>query len=84
MNTRLSGFKDRLKDLQDCLGVLNDIVVRQKLPLKIAVGSERTKWRALTFSAGAAFGREQTEIEPLLKAAAKAARKFAHAKGFWT
>src|SRR5450830_863287 len=45
MNARLSGFKDRLKDLQDCLGVLNDIVVRQKLALKIAVGSERTKWR---------------------------------------
>ncbi|QDM25673.1 CHAD domain-containing protein [Tardiphaga sp. vice304] len=84
MNAHLSGFKDRLKDLQDCLGVLNDIVVRQKLAPKIAVGSERTKRRARTLSAGAAFGREQTEIEPLLKAAAKAARKFAHAKRFWT
>lgn len=84
MNVRLINFEERLKDLQNCLGVLNDVVVRQQLAPRIVVGSVRTKRGVRAPSAGAALGREQTEIEPLLKAAAKAARRFAHTKGFWS
>lgn len=84
MNVRLTNFEECLKDLQNCLGVLNDVVVRQKLAPTIVVGSVRTKRGVRAPSAGAALGREQTEIEPLLKAAAKAARRFAHTKGFWS
>ena len=82
---RLTGFKARLTDLQDCLGALNDIKVHQNLAPKLAPGKPRGKApRAQTFAAGIVYGREQSEIEPLLHAADKDARKFLHARPFWT
>ena len=81
---RLSGFKNPLKELQDSLGALNDIAVHQKLATKFATGYAPGKRRARSFAAGVVSGREQSEIEPLLKAAAKATRKFEHARPFWT
>jgi inorganic triphosphatase YgiF len=82
---RLAGFKARLTDLQDCLGALNDIKVHQNLAPKLATGKPRAKApRAQTFAAGVVYGREQSEIEPLLNAADKDARKFLHARPFWT
>jgi triphosphatase len=82
---RLTGFKARLTDLQDCLGALNDIKVHQNLAPKLAPGKPRAKApRAQTFAAGVVYGREQSEIEPLLNAADKDARKFLHARPFWT
>jgi inorganic triphosphatase YgiF len=82
---RLTGFKARLTDLQDCLGALNDIKVHQNLAAKLAPGKPRAKApRAQTFAAGVVYGREQSEIEPLLNAADKDARKFLHARPFWT
>ena len=82
---RLPSFKARLTDLQDCLGALNDIKVHQKLAPKPAAGKPSAKAaRAQAFAIGVASGREQSEIEPLLKAADKDARKFLHARPFWT
>jgi inorganic triphosphatase YgiF len=82
---RLAIFKARLTDLQDCLGALNDIKVHQNLAPKLAPGKLRAKApRAQTFAAGVVYGREQSEIEPLLNAADKDARKFLHARPFWT
>jgi inorganic triphosphatase YgiF len=82
---RLPSFKARLTDLQDCLGALNDIKVHQKLAPKPAAGKPRSKAaRAKAFAIGVVSGREQSEIEPLLKAADKDARKFLHARPFWT
>ena len=83
MKKRFSGFKNRLKELQDS-GALNDIAVHQKLATKLATGDAPGKRRARAFAACVVSGREQSEIEPLLKAAAKATRKFAHARPFWT
>jgi hypothetical protein len=40
--------------------------------------------RAQAFAIGVVSGREQSEIEPLLNAADKDARKFLHARPFWT
>jgi triphosphatase len=80
---RFSVFKDRLKALQDHLGALNDIAVQQKLATKVATGAEGTKPRARAFAAGVASGREQREIEPLLKAAAQDALKFSRVRPFW-
>ena len=82
---RLPSFKARLTDLQDCLGALNDIKVHQKLAPKPAAGKPRAKAaRAQAFAIGVVSGREQSEIEPLLNAAEKDARKFLHALPFWT
>ena len=82
---RLTGFKARLTDLQDCLGALNDIKVHQNLAPKLAPGKPRGKApRAQAFAIGVVSGREQSGIEPLLNAAEKDARKFLHALPFWT
>jgi inorganic triphosphatase YgiF len=82
---RLPSFKARLTDLQDCLGALNDIKVHQKLAPKPAAGKPGAKAaRAQAFAIGVVSGREQSEIEPLLNAADKDARKFLHARPFWT
>jgi triphosphatase len=74
-------FEGHLKDLQDGLGALNDIAVHQQMATKL-VG--RNKNPAPAFVAGVVSGREQSEIEPLLKGAHAAARKFDHARRFWS
>jgi len=81
---RLSGFKACLTDLQDHLGALNDIAVHQKLGPKLVAGKSNTKVRARAFAARIVSGREQSEIEPLLKAADIDAQKFARIQPFWT
>ena len=68
---RLSRFKECLKDLQDRLGVLNDISVHQKLAFKLATERSHAKKCARAFAAGIATGSEQSEIEALLAAAGK-------------
>ena len=80
----LSRFKVRLDDLQDLLGALNDIEVHQKLAPKLAAGKAHTNGRARAFAVGIVSGREQSEIKPLLGAAERGARKFAHIRPFWT
>ena len=80
---RVSGFKACLTDLQDHLGALTDITVHQKLAPKLAAGTSQTKARELAFAAGVVSGREQSEVEPLLDAADKDARKFARLRPFW-
>ena len=78
---RLSRFKGCLKNLQDCLGALNDISVHQKLASKLAT---KPSHRARAFAAGIATGNEQSEIKPLLAAADEHAAKFAHIRPYWT
>jgi CHAD domain-containing protein len=80
---RLPSFKACLTDLQGCLGALNDIKVHQNLAPQLAPGKPRAK-APRAFAAGIVYGREQSEIEPLLNAADKDARKFLHARPFWT
>ena len=80
---RLSTFQGRLKDLQEHLGALNDIQVHQKLVPKLALGNSQAKTGQRVFSAGVVSGRELSEIEPLLSAAAIDARKFAKVRPFW-
>jgi hypothetical protein len=81
---RLSRFKDRLKDLQDCLGALNDISVHQKLASKLATRRSHARNRARAFAAGIVTGSEQSEIKPLLAAADEHAAKFANIRPYWT
>jgi triphosphatase len=81
---RLSGFEARLADLQDRLGALNDIAVHKKLAPKLVAGKPNAKVRVRAFAAGIVSGHERSEIEPLIKAANKEARKFARLRPFWT
>ena len=81
---RLSRFKGRLKDLQDCLGALNDISVHQKLASKLATRRAHNANRARAFAAGIVTGREQSEIKPILVVATAHAAKFAHIRPYWT
>ena len=83
MRRRLSRFKDRLEDLQDCLGALNDISVHQKLASKLATRRSYAN-RARAFAAGIVTGSEQSEIKPLLAAADEHAAKFAQIRPYWT
>jgi inorganic triphosphatase YgiF len=79
----LSRYKDCLESLQDSLGALNDIAVHHKMVTKLGTDSEETKSRVVAFAAGVVVGNERCEIEPLLDAAGKAARKLRRAKEFW-
>jgi len=81
---RLAGFKACLTDLQDHLGALNDINVHQKLAAKLVAGKPNTKVRARAFAARIVSDHEQSEVEPLLSAADKDARRFARIRPFWT
>jgi CHAD domain-containing protein len=81
---RLSGFEARLADLQDHLGVLNDVAVHKKLAPKLVAGKPNAKIRARAFAASIVSGHEESEIEPLIKAANKEAQKFARIRPFWT
>ena len=79
----LSRYKDCLESLQDNLGALNDIAVHHKMVTKLGTDSEETKSRTVAFAAGVVVGSERCEIEPLLDAAGKAARKLRRVKEFW-
>ncbi len=80
---RLASFKACLMGLEDSLGALNDITIHQKLAPQLAAGNPQIKAGARAFAAGFVSGREQSEIEPLLKAADKDAQKFARIPPFW-
>ena len=81
---RLSRFKGCLKDLQDCLGALNDISVHQKLASKFATRRSDAKNRTRAFAAGIVTGSERSEIKPLLAVADERAAKFANIRPYWT
>jgi triphosphatase len=78
---RLRGFERQLKALQDCLGALNDIAVHQKLASDLV--GEKGRRRERAFAIGLVSGREQSRIDPLRKAAVKAADRFVQARPFW-
>ena len=69
MKRHLKRFKDCLSDLQDNLGALNDICVHQKLATTLVSGRKPRRRPARDFAVGVISGREQSEIQPLLKAA---------------
>jgi CHAD domain-containing protein len=74
-----------LKELQDCLGALNDIVAHEELTARIAeeAASAGEPRRQLPFIAGIALGQEKSRIDPLLRTGLDQHRKFVKAKPFW-
>src|SRR3954447_7115229 len=80
----LSRYKKHLTDLQDNLGVLNDIAVHQKLAAKLAAGSGGPKPELVSFAAGMIAGCERSEVRPLLAEVRKTAHRLRQAKSFWS
>jgi inorganic triphosphatase YgiF len=80
----LSRYKKHLKDLQDNLGVLNDIAVHQKLAAKLAAGSGGPKPELVSFAAGMIAGCERSEVRPILAEVTKTAHRLRQAEKFWT
>jgi inorganic triphosphatase YgiF len=79
------GFLAVLKDLQDCLGDLNDIAVHEKLTTGIAkasAGRSGSPSRRV-FAAGLLTGHEEARFKPLLTAAEHAYREFVEIKPYW-
>ena len=76
-----------LKDLQDALGGLNDIAVREQLASHIALSarikSNTLQARHRAFAAGVIFGAQEAHMAELLDAAEKAYARFLKVKPFW-
>jgi inorganic triphosphatase YgiF len=79
----LSRYKKHLKDLQDNLGMLNDIAVHQKLAAKLAAGSGGPKPELVSFAAGMIAGCERSEIPPILAEVTKTAHRLRRTRRFW-
>lgn len=84
MKRHLKRFNKCLSELQDDLGALNDISVHQKLAAALVADTKPRQRPARDIAAGVVSGREQSEIQPLLKAAGKTARKLAQMRPFLT
>jgi hypothetical protein len=76
-----------LKELQACLGDLNDIVLNQRISASL-VSSATTgecdnaaAWKV--FAAGRLCGREEARFSSVMKTATRAHKVFAGAKRFW-
>ena len=83
MNNRLRRFNGCVADLQDNLGALNDISVHQRMATALVAEKTSTQHPKRDFAAGIVSGREQGEIETLLKTVSKAARKLSQMRPFW-
>jgi len=84
---RRKRFIAGLKELQACLGDLNDIVLNQRISASL-VSSATTgecdnaaAWKV--FAAGRLCGREEARFSSVMKTATRAHKVFAGAKRFW-
>lgn len=84
---RAVAFQSALKNLQDCLGALNDIAVHEDMADKLIHTKPRRRAkvnrREHAFAVGVVSGRQQARAEPILKKAIKAAAAFGDVRPFW-
>jgi triphosphatase len=82
---RRAAFLSALKELQDCLGDLNDIFMHEKLATGMAQASGTRSPRRTRelFAAGLLAGHEEARRKPLLTAAKGALRRFEKLKPYW-
>ncbi len=83
---RHAAFLSTLKDMQDCLGELNDIFVHEKLMSGIGKASAaRTAEPARrVFAAGLLTGLQETRFKPVLAAAEHSFSAFEKLDPYWT
>jgi inorganic triphosphatase YgiF len=82
---RCQAMVSALKDLQDALGALNDIAMRERLASRLAVSGRQSKPREAerAFAAGVIFGSQEAHVDQMLEAAAAAHARFLEVKRFW-
>jgi triphosphatase len=82
---RRRAFLSALKDMQDCFGELNDIVVHEKLTTGIANApiGRSPKRAPRAFAAGLLSGHEEARFKPTLAAAEQAFSAFEKLKPYW-
>lgn len=78
MRKRRQRFVAAVKDIQDCLGELNDISVHVARSKEIAAEMPET-----TFAAGLVIGHEEARESAVLAAAERAHKSFGKAQPFW-
>lgn len=81
---RYARFLDALERLQDELGQLNDIATGHAIAGRFAASAGARDHATALFAAGRLSGGGERHAEDGLEAAAKAQRKVARAKPFWT
>lgn len=81
---RYTAFLEALERLQDALGDLNDVATGHAIAERFAGSAGALDHAAALFAAGRLSGGEDRRAEDGLEAAAKAQRKVARAKPFWT
>ena len=82
---RLAALK-AAKRIQDCLGILNDIAVHERLSLEILDGqgeAVRKRVRGRAFVAGVVSGQDEAQTARLNRGAAAALAEFRAVKPFW-
>jgi inorganic triphosphatase YgiF len=84
---RCARMLSALKDMQDALGGLNDIAVRERLAEQIALSnrmnSDAPGTRHRAFAAGLIFGSQEAHVAELLDAAEDAYSRLLDVKSFW-
>jgi CHAD domain-containing protein len=84
---RREAFRSALKEMQDCLGELNDITVHRDLAAGVAGRSTRQRRGGSdskrTFAVGLLTGREYGQLDAVLAAAEDAYAELADCKPFW-
>jgi CHAD domain-containing protein len=89
---RREKFIAKLRQLQDALGDLNDIVVHEGLAQRVIArtngtgkpGPRRGRGAKEAFAAGRLSGREEARFAPVMQIAEQAADGFARAAPFWS
>ena len=74
---------NRLEEMQERLGDLNDVFADRDLCRDIATSVSAGETMSLGFEAGVAAGRDESNIEALIKEAQAAQRRFRNARPFW-
>jgi triphosphatase len=82
---RRAAFLSTLKDMQDCLGEMNDIFMHEKLAINIGKQSvaRSDKRPGSVFAAGLLTGHEEARLKPLLMAAQNSFGAFEKLKPYW-
>lgn len=80
-------FTKSLKRLQSSLGDLNDFTLHGRLADRLMLTSQRrargSRGRRRAFAAGTIAGRENAQVQPLLKTARRALRDIGAEKHYW-
>jgi inorganic triphosphatase YgiF len=79
---RRTDLEGDLKELQNALGSINDVAVRDRLGAKLAGG--RATGKSTAFAAGLVIGEQDARVDSLMADAATALRHLRKVTPFWT